>query len=104
MAPPMTPMMTPCQGSTNPDAGVMVARPATAPVINPSTDGFRRVHHSSNIQGSAPAAGARRGGGGGGGGGGRGTGARGGARAPPPPAKPSQPIHNMPMPMTANDR
>src|SRR6476646_6874760 len=50
----MMPMMTPCQGSTNPDAGVMVPRPATAPVIMPRTDGFPRVHHSRNIQLNAP--------------------------------------------------
>jgi hypothetical protein len=97
MAPPIAPMMTPCQGSTNPDAGVMVARPATAPVISPSTEGFRRVHHSNNIQLSAPAEAARwvamiA------------NAARALAPSADPPAKPSQPIHSMPMPITANDK
>ena len=49
----------PCHGSTKPEAGVMVPRPATAPEIMPSTDGLPRVHHSSAIQVSAPAQAAR---------------------------------------------
>src|SRR6201993_3807654 len=55
----MRPMSTPCQGSTKPDAGVMAPRPAMAPVIMPSTDGFPRVDHSRNIQVSAPVEAAR---------------------------------------------
>ena len=37
----------------------MVPRPAMAPEIMPSTDGLRRVHHSSAIQVKAPALAAR---------------------------------------------
>src|SRR5262249_39975835 len=59
IAPAIRPMTTPCQGSTKPDAGVMAPRPAMAPVITPSTDGFPRVHHSRNIQVSAPVEAAR---------------------------------------------
>src|SRR4029079_13248505 len=57
--PATTPIRTPCQGATNPDAGVMVPRPATAPEIMPSTEGLRRVAHSIAPQVSAPAQAAR---------------------------------------------
>src|SRR5262249_22510189 len=93
----MRPMITPCQGSTKPDAGVMVPRPAMAPVIKPSTDGFLRVHHSRNIQVSAPAEAARwvavmaKA-------------ARELAPSAEPPLNPSQPTHNRPVPITASDR
>jgi hypothetical protein len=49
----------PCHGATNPEAGVMVPRPATAPEIMPSTDGLRRIVHSIAPQVSAPAQAAR---------------------------------------------
>src|SRR5438552_10075512 len=52
-------MTMPCHGSTKPDAGVMVPRPATAPEIMPSTEGFPRVTHSKNIQVRAPVEAAR---------------------------------------------
>src|ERR1700716_3316952 len=55
MLPATMPMTSPCHGSTKPEAGVMVPRPATAPEIMPSTDGLPRTYHSSAIQGSAPA-------------------------------------------------
>src|SRR5690242_1046879 len=41
---------------TNPDAGVIVARPATIPEATPSTLGFPFVNHSVAAQPSAPAA------------------------------------------------
>ena len=52
--------MTACHGSTKPDAGVIVPRPATAPEMIPRTEGFPRVHHSRNIHVSAPAEAAAR--------------------------------------------
>ena len=91
------PMTMPCHGSTKPDAGVMVPRPATAPEIMPSTDGLPRVHHSSTIQVSAPArprdASPRS----------RST-ARELAPSAEPPLKPNQPTHSRPVPITASDR
>ena len=39
--------------STYPAAGVMHTRPATAPLIMPSTDGFLRTTHSVSIHVSA---------------------------------------------------
>src|SRR4029453_432736 len=100
-------MTTPCQGSTKPDAGVMVPSPATAPEIMPSTDGLPRVPHSSAIQVSAPGEAGRGGGAGAGGGGGRGRGA--GARGYPPRGpgprlKPNQPTQSRPVPITASAR
>ena len=75
----------------------MVPRPATAPEIMPSTDGFRRVDHSSAAQVSAPAQADRcvaviaiT--------------ARGDAVKAEPPLKPNQPTHSMPVPMIASDR
>ena len=56
------PMTTPCQGSTKPDAGVMVPSPATAPEIMPSTDGLPRVHHSRHHPGHRARAGGKMGG------------------------------------------
>src|SRR3989454_6885794 len=49
-------MITEAIGVTNPDAGVMATRPATAPEAAPSTVGLPRVSHSVNIQPSAAAA------------------------------------------------
>src|SRR3954454_1278600 len=90
-------MTMPCQGSTNPDAGVIVPSPATAPEIMPSTDGLRRVDHSIAAQVSAPAQAARcveviai-------------TARELDGRADPP-LKPNQPTHNSPVPITASDR
>src|SRR5262245_60010861 len=93
----MSPITMPCHGSTKPDAGVIVPRPATAPEIMPSTDGLPRVHHSKNIQVSAPADAARwvatiA------------TAARELAQSAEPPLKPNQPTQSSPVPMTASDR
>ena len=91
------PMTMPCHGSTKPDAGVIVPRPATAPEIMPSTDGLPRSHHSSSIQASDAGASRemRRDD--------RKAGARAGASAEPP-LKPNQPTHSRPVPITASDR
>src|SRR5260370_36241249 len=43
-------------GSTKPDAGVIATRPATAPEIIPSTEGFFAIIHSANIHPSEAAA------------------------------------------------
>src|SRR5262252_9469257 len=90
-------MMTPCHGATNPEAGVMVPRPATAPEIMPSTDGLRRVVHSIAPQVRAPeqadrcvAMIAKT--------------ARESAASAEPPLKPNHPTHNRPVPTTASDR
>jgi hypothetical protein len=40
-------------GPTTPEAGVIAARPAIAPVAMPSTEGFLCRSHSMNIQVSA---------------------------------------------------
>src|SRR6202000_2504483 len=90
-------MTTPCHGETNPEAGVIVPRPATAPEIMPSTDGLRRIDHSIAPQVSAPAQAAR------------GvdrtpTPARNSPPGPDPPLKPNQPTHNSPVPTTASER
>src|SRR6476660_9263993 len=90
-------MMIPCQGATNPEAGVMVPRPATAPEIMPSTDGLRRVAHSIAPQVSAPAQAARcvaviA------------NAARELAANAEPPLKPNQPTHSIPVPMIASDK
>src|SRR5579863_8923750 len=90
-------MTRPCHGSTKPDAGVIVPKPATAPEIMPSTDGLPRTHHSSAIQVSAPIDAARcvavmanT--------------ARELAASAEPPLKPNQPTHSNPVPITASDR
>src|ERR1700744_6788157 len=90
-------MTTPCHGATNPEAGVMVPRPATAPEIMPSTDGLRRADHSMAPQVSAPEQAAKcvamiaiT--------------AREFAASAEPPLKPNQPTHNKPVPTTASDR
>ena len=97
MAPAATPITMPAHGATKPDAGVMVPSPAIAPEIMPSTDGFRRVDHSSAAQVSAPAQADRcvdviaiT--------------ARGLAVNAEPPLKPNQPTHSMPVPITASER
>src|SRR5271156_2140941 len=41
---------------TKPDAGVIATRPATAPEIMPSTDGFLPISHSMHIHEIAAAA------------------------------------------------
>jgi hypothetical protein len=58
-APAISPITMPCHGSTKPEAGVMVPRPATAPEIMPSTEGLPRTAHSRNIQVNAPVEAAR---------------------------------------------
>src|ERR1700733_14518742 len=90
-------MTMPCHGATNPEAGVIVPRPATAPEIMPSTDGLRRIDHSIAPQVSAPAQAARwvamiaiT--------------AREFAARADPPLKPNQPTHNSPVPTTASER
>ena len=95
--PASNPMTMPCHGSTNPDAGVMVPSPATAPEIMPSTDGLPRFHHSSAIQVMAPVEAARW----------VATmakTARESAASAEPPLKPNQPTQSMPVPITASDR
>src|SRR5258708_17663123 len=90
------PMTMPCHGATNPEAGVIVPRPATAPEIMPSTEGLRRVVHSIAPQLSAPAQAARwvaR----------IAITAREFADSADPPLKPNQPTHSNPVPITAND-
>src|SRR5574341_1197562 len=49
-------MITDESGPTNPEAGVMATRPATAPDAAPSTVGFPRASHSVSIQDSVAAA------------------------------------------------
>src|ERR1700716_4104942 len=96
-APAMTPMTMPCQGSTNPEAGVIVPSPATAPEIMPSTEGLRRTVHSIAPQVSAPAQAARwvaR----------IAMTAREFAPRADPPLKPNQPTHSNPVPITASDK
>src|SRR5262249_14343910 len=90
-------MRIPCQGSTKPEAGVMVPRPATAPEMTPNTDGLPRVHHSSSIQVRAPADAARwvaK----------MANAAREPAVSAEPPLKPNQPTHSKPVPITASDK
>ena len=43
-------MITDAEGPTNPDAGVIATRPATAPDAMPSTLGLPLDIHSANIQ------------------------------------------------------
>src|SRR6201996_9346657 len=54
--PATTPMMIDAPGSTKPDAGVIATSPATAPEMQPSTEGLPLAIHSANIQPSAAAA------------------------------------------------
>src|SRR5438552_14504883 len=49
-------MITEAIGVTNPEAGVIATRPATAPDAAPRTVGLPRLIHSLNIQPSAAAA------------------------------------------------
>src|SRR5215469_14383796 len=56
ITPAATPMMIDEPGSTKPDAGVIATRPATAPEMQPRTEGFPFAIHSANIQPSAAAA------------------------------------------------
>src|SRR5215469_16951277 len=56
ITPAAMPMMMEAPGSTKPDAGVIATRPATAPEMQPSTDGLPLASHSANIQASAAAA------------------------------------------------
>src|SRR5215831_10760690 len=54
--PAATPITTAGVGPTNPEAGVIATRPATAPDAMPSTLGLPLTIHSANIQPSAAAA------------------------------------------------
>src|ERR1700750_3316748 len=56
MTPAATPMMIDAPGSTKPDAGVIATSPATAPEMQPSTEGLPLAIHSANIQPGAAAA------------------------------------------------
>src|ERR1700736_2869370 len=56
MTPAATPMMTAGVGITNPEAGVIATKPATAPEAMPSTLGLPLTVHSMNIQATAGAA------------------------------------------------
>src|SRR5437773_9221431 len=49
-------MMIEATGPTNPEAGVIATRPATAPLAAPSTVGFPLTTHSAYIQDSVAAA------------------------------------------------
>src|SRR5258708_1378966 len=90
-------MTMPCHGATKPEAGVMGPRPATAREILPSPDGLRGGLHSPPPQVSPRARAARcvaviaiT--------------ARELAASAEPPLKPTQPTHNIPVPITASDR
>src|SRR5207248_5769317 len=54
--PATPPMISAASGPTNPQAGVIATRPATAPEAVPSAVGFPRSFHSATIQPSAAAA------------------------------------------------
>src|SRR3954452_174704 len=56
ITPAATPMMIDAPGSTKPEAGVIATRPATAPEMQPRTEGLPLATHSANIQASAAAA------------------------------------------------
>src|SRR5580693_3783183 len=56
ITPAATPMITEELGLTNPEAGVIATKPATAPEQMPSTLGLPLAIHSVNIQASAAAA------------------------------------------------
>src|SRR4051812_45136271 len=56
MTPPPTPMTIDEIGPTNPDAGVIATKPATAPLAAPNTVGLPRTAHSVSIQANAAAA------------------------------------------------
>src|SRR5208282_1808081 len=78
---------------TNPDAGVMVARPATMPEAAPSTLGLPLSHHSVVVQLKAAAAAAKC------------VAANALVASPPavnalPPLKPNQPTHKSPAPIS----
>src|ERR1700739_2856491 len=57
--PAIMPMASADMGCTNPDAGVMATRPATAPEIAPSAVGLPLWIHSAILQPSAAAAAAK---------------------------------------------
>src|ERR1700722_15662677 len=54
--PAAIPMITADVGPTNPEAGVMATKPATAPEAIPRTLGFPLLSHSAHIQANAAAA------------------------------------------------
>src|SRR5208337_5609293 len=54
--PAIRPMISAGMGPTNPEAGVIATKPATAPEIAPSTLAFPRVSHSAAAQPRAAAA------------------------------------------------
>ena len=56
MTPPATPAIRAPAGPTDPEAGVIVAKPATIPVIAPSPLGFPYLIHSTTIHVTAPVA------------------------------------------------
>ncbi len=51
-----TPMKILCGIATKPAAGVIATRPTTAPIQNPSTEGFLPLNTSKNIQDKPAAA------------------------------------------------
>src|SRR6185295_16240972 len=59
MMPARRPITTPPMGPTQPQAGVIATRPATAPDTPPSKLGWPRVTHSPRVQAKAAAAVAR---------------------------------------------
>src|SRR5574341_849833 len=90
-------MITDESGPTNPEAGVMATRPATAPDAAPSTVGLPRLSHSVSIQETVAAAVAT-----------WVTTKALVARAPElralPALNPNQPTHSMAAPVTVNGR
>src|ERR1700722_7122638 len=56
ITPAATPMMIDDPGNTKPEAGVIATNPATAPEMQPSTEGLPLAIHSANIQPRAAAA------------------------------------------------
>ena len=56
MTPPDRPNIKAPGTPTNPEAGVIVARPATIPVTIPINDGFPNLNHSIAIHDNEPIA------------------------------------------------
>src|ERR1700733_12606881 len=56
ITPAAPPMMIDAPGRTKPEAGAIATRPATAPEMQPSTEGLPLAIHSANIQPRAAAA------------------------------------------------
>src|SRR5215204_667298 len=88
----ITPIVILCGIATKPAAGVIATRPTTAPIQNPSTEGFLPFNTSKNIQDKPAAAAAVF------------VVAKADTARPlaanaEPPLKPNQPNHNKPVPI-----